>query len=140
MSKEFNEEQINNAEDSSGGDEYAYKKVIKDKQQRRTWSVGSIILAVLSLVFLFLPWVSLVLGVGSAAAAAVSRKNLGYFDKISLAALIIAIFGIVFAISGIMIMMVNWHNEGFRESPREMAELTARLVTKPLLPYLFEIL
>ena len=45
-----------------------------------------------------------------------------------------------FAISGIMIMMVNWHNEGFRESPREMAELTARLVTKPLLPYLFEIL
>ena len=102
MSKEFNEEQINNAEDSSGGDEYAYKKVIKDKQQRRTWSVGSIILAVLSLVFLFLPWVSLVLGVGSAAAAAVSRKNLGYFDKISLAAMIIAIFGIVFAISGII--------------------------------------
>ena len=45
-----------------------------------------------------------------------------------------------FAISGIMIMMVNWHNEGFLESPREMAELTARLVTKPLLPYLFEIL
>ena len=26
-----------------------------------------------------------------------------------------------FAISDIMIMMVNWHNEGFRESPREMA-------------------
>ena len=45
-----------------------------------------------------------------------------------------------FAISGIMIMMVNWHNEGFRESPREMAELTARLVNKPLLPYLVEIL
>ena len=102
MSKEFNEDQINNAEDSSGGDEYTYKKVIKDKQQRRTWSVGSIILAVLSLVFLFWPWVSLVLGIGSAVAAAVSRKNLGYFDKLSLAALIIAIFGIVFAISGII--------------------------------------
>ena len=45
-----------------------------------------------------------------------------------------------FAISGIMIMMVNWHNEGFRETPREMAELTARLVTKPLFSYLMDIL
>ena len=45
-----------------------------------------------------------------------------------------------FAISGIMIMMVNWHNEGFRESPREMAELTARLVMKPLFPYLMDII
>ena len=102
MSKEFNEEQINNAEATEVETEYAYKKVIKDKQQRRTWSVGSIILAVLSLVFLFWPWVSLVFAVGSAAAAAVSRKNLGYFDKISLAAMIIAIFGVVFAISGIV--------------------------------------
>ena len=102
MSKEFNEEQINNAEATEVETEYAYKKVIKDKQQRRTWSVCSIILAVLSLIFLFWPWVSLVLAVGSAAAAAVSRKNLGYFDKISLAAMIIAIFGVVFAISGIV--------------------------------------
>ena len=102
MSKEFNEEQINNADTTDGGNEYAYKNVIKDKQQRRTWSVGSIMLAVLSLVFLFWPWVSLVLGIGSAGAAAVSRKNLGYFDKISLAAMIIAIFGVVFALSGII--------------------------------------
>ena len=102
MKKEFNEEPINNAETSNVGEEYAYKKVIRDKHQRRTWSVGSIILSVLSIVFRFWPWVSLVLGAGSAGAAAVSRKNLGYFDKISLASLIIAIFGIVFAISGII--------------------------------------
>ena len=45
-----------------------------------------------------------------------------------------------FAVSGIMIMMVNWHHDGYRESPREMAELTARMVTKPLLPYIQDLI
>lgn len=45
-----------------------------------------------------------------------------------------------FTVSGIMIMMVNWHHDGFRESPREMAELTARMVTKPLFPYVQDLL
>ena len=40
-----------------------------------------------------------------------------------------------FAVSGIMIMMVNWHHDGYRESPREMAELTFRMLNEPLLPY-----
>lgn len=44
-----------------------------------------------------------------------------------------------FAVSGIMIMMVNWHHDGYRESPREMAELTARMVSMPLFPYLQEL-
>lgn len=44
-----------------------------------------------------------------------------------------------FAVSGIMIMMVNWHHDGYRESPRDMAELTVRMVTRPLLPYLEEL-
>lgn len=45
-----------------------------------------------------------------------------------------------FAVSGLMIMMVNWHHDGYRESPREMADLTVRMVTRPLLPYLAELL
>lgn len=45
-----------------------------------------------------------------------------------------------FVVSGIMIMMVNWHHDGYRESPREMAELTVQMVTRPLLPYLQELL
>lgn len=45
-----------------------------------------------------------------------------------------------FAVSGIMIMMVNWHHDGYRESPREMAELTARIVTSPMLPYLQDLI
>lgn len=44
-----------------------------------------------------------------------------------------------FTASGILIMMVNWHHEGFRESPREMAELTKRMLKEPLFPYVREL-
>lgn len=45
-----------------------------------------------------------------------------------------------FAVSGVMIMMIGWHHDGYRESPREMAELTARILTKPLALYLRELI
>ncbi len=45
-----------------------------------------------------------------------------------------------FAVSGIMIMMVNWHHEGFLQSPRQMAELTSRMLNEPLLPYVKDLL
>lgn len=45
-----------------------------------------------------------------------------------------------FTVSGIMIMMVNWHHEGYRESPREMAELTTRMLHEPLFPYIQELI
>lgn len=101
MSKEFNEESKATAEESGEDSEYVYKKVIQNKEQRRTWSVASIVLAALSVLLLYFSWVSLVLGLASVGAAVISRKNLGYFDKLSLAALIIAIFGVVFSIMGI---------------------------------------
>ena len=101
MSKEFNEESKVNAEESGEDSEYVYKKVIKNKEQRRTWSVASLVLAVLSVLLFYFSWVSLILGLASIGAAIVSRKNLGYFDKISVAALIVAIFGAVFAVTGI---------------------------------------
>lgn len=45
-----------------------------------------------------------------------------------------------FVVSGIMIMMVNWHHDGYRESPREMADLTTRMVNEPLYPYIKDLL
>lgn len=39
-----------------------------------------------------------------------------------------------FCICGLMVMMVNWHRGGFRESALEMAQIAARLVTQPLFP------
>lgn len=99
MSTEFNEE-FKAKTDSGDDSEYVYKKVIK-KEQRRTWSVISIILAALSIILIYFSWVSLIFAVLSVVAAVISRKNLGYFDKIALTGLIISIFGIVFAATGI---------------------------------------
>ena len=45
-----------------------------------------------------------------------------------------------FFICGIMIMMVNWHHEGFRESTLEMAQIAVRLVTQPLFPAIKKLL
>ncbi len=101
MSKEFNEESKAHDGESGEESEYVYKRVIKNKEQRRTWSVASVVLAALSILLLYFSWVSLVLGILSVGAALISRKNLGYFDKISLVALIISIFGVVFAVTGI---------------------------------------
>lgn len=100
MSREFSEEPKSTTE-SGEETEYVYKKVITDKKQRRTWSLVSLVLAALSVILLYFSWVSLIFGALSIGAAVISRKNLGYFDKLTLAALIIAIFGVVFAISGI---------------------------------------
>ena len=47
---------------------------------------------------------------------------------------------IQFALCGLMIMMVNWHHEGYRESTLEMAQVAVRLVTQPLFPALKNLL
>ena len=39
-----------------------------------------------------------------------------------------------FCICGLMIMMINWHHEGFREGTLDMAQIAVRLVTQPLFP------
>ena len=45
-----------------------------------------------------------------------------------------------FVVSGIMIMMVNWHHDGYRKSPREMADLATRMMHEPLYPYVKDFL
>ena len=45
--------------------------------------------------------IALVLALASVVCGIISRKNLGYFDKLSLAGIIIGIFGIVFSVVGL---------------------------------------
>lgn len=90
---------------SDGESEYAYKTVIKDsskdKRNRRTWSVVSFALAILSVLLFYFSWVGLIFGIASIGFAVWSRCNIGYFDKLSLVGLIAGIFGVVFAVSGL---------------------------------------
>ncbi len=82
---------------------YAYKNVIsKEKQNRRTWSVISLLFAISSVFTFFFSWISLAFGFISVGCGIISRKNLGYFDGISVAGIIIGIFGIVFALASLI--------------------------------------
>lgn len=102
MNREYDEQSAGAPESGENAQEYAYKNVIKDKQHRRTWSVISLALSILSVLLTYFSWVGLVLALASLGCAIVSRKNLGYFDKLSLASIIVAIFGIMFAVTGLI--------------------------------------
>jgi len=41
---------------------------------------------------------------------------------------------ITFVTSGLMTLVIQWHRDGFQESPREMAEITQLLLAHPLVP------
>ena len=104
MNTEFDEKSKDFSEASEGEENYAYKKVInnKNKENRRTWSVASLILSVLSILLVYFSWAGIVCGVLAIGCAFISRKNIGYFDKLSLAGMFIGIFGVVFSVGAII--------------------------------------
>ena len=98
--KEFDEvsNDNNNSQPGSGDEkEYAYKSVMRNKENSRTFSLVSLILSIISIVCCCTPWISLLLSVLAVVFAVFSRKNLGYFDGLSIAGLVVGIFGCVFA-------------------------------------------
>ena len=78
MNNQYNEEAKVNSDTPESEDEYVYKTVIKNKENRRTWSVASLVLAVLSVLSLLVSWLSLTFGLLAVGAGLISRKNLGY--------------------------------------------------------------
>lgn len=41
-------------------------------------------------------------------------------------------YGTLFTVCGLMAMIVQWHHDGFARSPREMAQMSIELFSKPL--------
>ena len=41
---------------------------------------------------------------------------------------------VLFIISGLMSVVIQWHHSGCRQSPRQMAKTASRLLTEPLFP------
>ena len=89
----------------NGYNENGYEKEEKKepKQKSRIWSVSALILAILSVILCFLPVLSIILGVLAIGLSIVSRVKIGYFDGVGLAAIIVAIFGVVFAFAYIIL-------------------------------------
>ena len=40
---------------------------------------------------------------------------------------------IAFAVCGLMTLVIQWHRDGYRQTPQEMAELTYKIMSKPLI-------
>ena len=99
MNNQYNEEAKVNKDSSESEGEYIYKTIIEKKENRRTWSVVSLALGILSVLSLFVSWLSLGFGILALGAGLLSRKHLGYFDKLSVSGIIVGIFGCVFAIA-----------------------------------------
>ncbi len=79
-----------------------YEELMPQKNNRRSWSVAAFAVSVASVIFCFLPGLGIALGVFGIIFALVSRINLGYFDKISIGALILGAFGIAFGVSTVL--------------------------------------
>ena len=113
--------------------EYVYKQVIRDKKNSRAWSVASFAVSISGLLFGFLvSWLSIILGVMSIIFAIISRKNIGYFDRFSIAGLIIGIFSVVFGIMGAILMYI-FNNLGyFDELYEELDKMSAIILPTKL--------
>ena len=116
MMEEKNKDNL--SEESTGTEkkEYAYKSILNGTKNSRIYSLISIASAVISLIFSFvnLPWVALIFGALGIVFAVISRKNLGYFDNISIWGLIIGIFGIVFSLTSFILSAALSENDGFK--------------------------
>ncbi len=42
----------------------------------------------------------------------------------------------LFVISGLASMLISWHTEGFQKTPRQMAQIAYRMLSKPLLMHM----
>ena len=98
----------NNGQYARGSQEYAYQTVMNNGRPKTLgWSLASMITGILSVVCCCFGWTGLIFGIAAVVLAVVSRRNLGYFDGMSIAGLILGIFGIVFGVAMIVMLFVE---------------------------------
>lgn len=79
----------------------------KGKPKTLLWSMISLVLGILSMVLSPLGWAGLVVGAAAIAFAAIARVRMGFFNGLIIAALLCSIFGVVFAVASIIIVMID---------------------------------
>ena len=99
---------------------YAYRDMMQYKS--RGWSVASFVLSLISVICCCMWYISGILAVLGIIFAIVSRKNLGYFDGLGIAGLVLSIFGLVFAafvgflaVSGIMVTYLEEYSKALED-------------------------
>ena len=101
----------NENENGSQNNENFYE-IFKNGGKPKTlgWSVASMVTGILSVLCCCLGWTGLVFGAAAVLLSIVARRSLGYFDGMSIAGLVMGIFGFVFGAA--MVYMV-YFNEAF---------------------------
>ena len=94
-------------EDTGLGEEERYYEVIEgSKPKTRGFSVASLSLGIISILFSFIGWIGFIVGIAAIAFSVISRIKLGYFDNMSIAGLILGIFGAVFGAFYIIVTLI----------------------------------
>ncbi len=93
--------------DKGFSEEERYYEVMESgKVKTRAFSVISLILGVISILFSFIGWIGFLVGAVAIIFSVISRIKLGYFDSMSIAGLILGIFGAVFGLFYIVIALM----------------------------------
>jgi len=116
-------------EGESSGDEksYAYKTVLDGTPRSRGFSVASMVLGIVSICLSSGLYIGFILGGLAIVFSIVSRKILGYFDGMSIAGIILGIFGLVFSAFSIAVNLYLFtHPKLWRDGTSSSIFFTAR--------------
>lgn len=101
---------------------YAYKTVMDGVPRSRGWSVASLVIGILSVLCCCITYGGLIMGVLAIVFAVISRRNLGYFDGMAIAGLVLGIIGTVFGVMTVAFEFYLNANPDLLESYREYLE------------------
>ena len=103
------------------GNDYLFKTV-NPNGRRKTygWSVASLVCGIISVLCCSLGYGAIVFGVLAIIFSSISRKNLGYFDTMAVAGLVLGIMGFILGIA--IIAAVYLVDEEFLEEYRQYLE------------------
>lgn len=96
----MNGNEFNNNPFEEDNEDYLFKMVTNNGRRKTYgWSVASMVCGILSVICCCLGYAGLVLGVLAIVFAVISRKNLGYFDGMAIAGLVLGIIGLVLGVA-----------------------------------------
>ena len=96
-------------------EDYAYKTVMRGGRPKTMgWSLASLILGIASVSSGLFGWSGVIFGILAIVFSLLAKRNLGYFDGMAVAGIVLGIFGLVFAI-GILIAVEIIPAEYFEE-------------------------
>ena len=116
----YRTEEYDSQSTSDKKEQIDFDRIMLERNKSRAWSVASLTLSICSILCCCISIASIALGVFAIICAVISRKNLGYFDGLSIAGLIVGIFGVIFGATSIVASLVLDFDAMFEEILTEM--------------------